>query len=51
MAFDFPNAPALNAVYTSGGVTYVWNGQGWINQDPPVSRRQLAVRCHIAGCR
>ena len=37
MAFDFPNAPALNAVYTSGGVTYVWNGQGWINRSASLS--------------
>jgi hypothetical protein len=29
MAFDFPAAPALDAEYTSGGITYVFNGQGW----------------------
>jgi hypothetical protein len=29
MAFDFPAAPVLNDEYTSGGVTYVFNGQGW----------------------
>jgi hypothetical protein len=30
MAFDFPNAPALNDEYTSGGVTYQFNGVGWV---------------------
>src|SRR5215471_13498318 len=32
MAFDFPSSPTLNQVYTSGGVTYVYNGQGWTLQ-------------------
>ena len=29
MAFDFPNAPVLDQVYTQNGVSYVWNGYGW----------------------
>lgn len=30
MAFDFPASPTNGQEYTSGGVTYVWNGVGWI---------------------
>lgn len=29
--FDFPASPALNDTYTSGGVTYKYNGYGWIS--------------------
>jgi len=29
MAFDFPTSPANGAEYTSGGITYVFNGTGW----------------------
>lgn len=29
MAFDFPNAPTVGQSYTSGGVTYKWNGLTW----------------------
>jgi hypothetical protein len=29
MAFDFPTAPALDQTYTSGGVTFKWNGYAW----------------------
>lgn len=29
MAFDFPNAPTVGATYTSGGVTYTWDGTAW----------------------
>jgi hypothetical protein len=30
MAFDFPSNPVLDQVYTSGGVTYTWNGYAWV---------------------
>jgi hypothetical protein len=52
VAFDFPTAPAVNDTYTAGGVTYVWNGQGWavqpsvthglhtVSDDPPVGPSQ-----------
>lgn len=30
MGFNFPASPALGATYTSGGVTYTWNGYGWV---------------------
>jgi hypothetical protein len=29
MAFDFPSSPTVGQTYTSGGVTYRWDGQGW----------------------
>lgn len=29
MALDFPNSPALNQTYTSGGQTWVWDGVAW----------------------
>lgn len=29
MAFDFPSSPTNGQQYTSGGVTYVYNGYGW----------------------
>ena len=32
MAFDFPTSPAVNQLYTSGGMTYKWNGYGWLRQ-------------------
>ncbi len=34
--FDFPSSPALGATYTSGGVSYAWDGQAW-NGGPSVS--------------
>jgi hypothetical protein len=32
MAFDFPASPTNGQVFTSAGVTYVWNGYGWVQQ-------------------
>jgi hypothetical protein len=29
MAIDFPNSPALNQTYTSGGQTWYWDGVAW----------------------
>ena len=29
MAFDFPSSPTVGQEYTSGAITYVWNGYGW----------------------
>jgi len=34
--FDFPSSPSVGAVYTSGGVSYAWDGQAW-NGGPSVS--------------
>lgn len=30
MAFDFPSSPTTGQIYTSGGVSYQWNGYGWV---------------------
>jgi hypothetical protein len=30
MGFNFPASPVLGSTYTSGGVTYTWNGYGWV---------------------
>src|SRR5262245_4265560 len=30
MAFDFPNSPTIGQTYSSGGVTYKWDGQAWV---------------------
>ena len=30
MAFDFPASPTTGQVYTSGGVSYAWNGAAWV---------------------
>ncbi|HEX6825737.1 MAG TPA: tail fiber domain-containing protein [Nitrospiraceae bacterium] len=29
MAFDFPSSPTNGQEYTSGSITFVWNGYGW----------------------
>jgi hypothetical protein len=29
MAYDFPASPTIGQEFTSGAVTYVWNGTGW----------------------
>jgi len=29
MAIDFPASPTVGQEYTSGGMTYVYNGTGW----------------------
>lgn len=29
MAFDFPASPTVGQEYTSGSVTFIWNGNGW----------------------
>lgn len=31
MAMDFPNSPVMGQVYTSGAVSYIWNGYAWDN--------------------
>jgi hypothetical protein len=30
MAIDFPNAPTLNQVFTSGGQSWTWDGAKWV---------------------
>ncbi len=34
---DFPDTPALNAVYSSGGVAWKWDGTRWIHTAMPSS--------------
>lgn len=34
MAFDFPNSPSLAQEYTAYGVTFAWNGVGWLLKPP-----------------
>lgn len=33
MAFDFPATPALDEIYTSGGISYRWDGSAWRSGD------------------
>jgi Chaperone of endosialidase len=35
MAMNFPNNPLLGQEFTSGNVTYIWNGYGWSVQGLP----------------
>lgn len=35
MAFNFPSAPVVGQEYTSGSVTYIWNGYGWMAEPIP----------------
>jgi len=37
MAFDFPNSPTLAQEYTSNGVTFAWNGFGWLLKATPAA--------------
>src|SRR4051812_18262792 len=37
MAMDFPSAPTLNQVFTSGGIAYTWNGYAWIGGAIPAA--------------
>lgn len=30
--FDFPSSPTTDQIYTSGGVSYKWNGYAWVVQ-------------------
>ena len=32
MALNFPANPSLNSTYTSGGVTYTWDGVKWTSK-------------------
>jgi hypothetical protein len=34
MAFDFPANPINGQKFTSAGITYVWNGYGWMSEPP-----------------
>ena len=29
MAINFPNSPSVNDTFTSGGITFTWNGSVW----------------------
>lgn len=31
MALDFPNSPTTGSIYTSGGVSWMWDGTKWTN--------------------
>lgn len=35
MAIDFPNSPALNEEFTTGGRTWKWDGSVWLNIGAP----------------
>jgi microcystin-dependent protein len=35
MAFDFPTNPAIDQVHIEAGVSYIWNGVGWLLGEPP----------------
>jgi hypothetical protein len=35
MAFNFPNTPNIDDTYTSGGLTYIWDGQSWETYNNP----------------
>lgn len=30
MALDFPNSPALNDLFSTGGKTWRWDGSAWL---------------------
>jgi phage baseplate assembly protein gpV len=32
MALNFPNEPTLNESFSSGGVTYIWDGVKWTSK-------------------
>ena len=31
MAINFPNNPSVNDTFTSGGITFTWNGNSWVS--------------------
>ena len=33
MAIDFPNSPATNALYTTAGKTWKYDGEKWVTVD------------------
>jgi hypothetical protein len=42
--FDLPSAPAVDDQYTANGVTYKWNGYGWVMlEGVPVALAQLQM--------
>ena len=44
VAFDLPLAPAVDDQYTANGVTYKWNGYGWVMLDAvPLALEQLQM--------
>lgn len=32
MSYDFPSSPANGQIFVAGGITYVYNGQGWVSK-------------------
>jgi hypothetical protein len=42
MALDFPSSPVLNQVYTSGGISWKWNGYAWDAFNPYNTVRRFA---------
>jgi len=48
MSFDFPSSPALRDTYTSGGVTYRFNGTAWVEVLPPVAVPTTIVGKRVA---
>lgn len=41
MAFDFPASPTIGAIFSSGGISYTWNGVGWVRSYTPTSPGEL----------
>ena len=44
MAFDFPAAPAVDEIYTSGGISYRWDGTVWLTGDAALVPTQYVLR-------
>jgi hypothetical protein len=43
MAFNFPDAPNVNDVFSAAGVDYVWSGYAWLRLPligAPLGRRE-----------
>ena len=42
-AFDFPNSPSTNDVYTANGVSFKWNGTIWQRISASTGAQDLQV--------
>src|SRR5262245_66634927 len=52
MAYDFPASPTVGATFTSGGITYTWNGYGWVQGlggAVTLTASQIGVSRAVAG--
>jgi hypothetical protein len=50
MALDFPSSPTLNQVYTSGGISWKWNGYAWDAYNPYNTIRRFAQSGSFLYC-